>query len=75
MKTLTAKEAAAVIGCSSSQVLYLIRRGTLQATKVSTDCNQYGYRYSIFLHEAKRYAKQPQVSGFPRGRSRKEYQK
>jgi len=72
LQLLTPKQAATIIGCSTQQVLYLIRRDKLQATKVSTDCNQHGYRYKIFAQEAKRYAAIPQMAGFPRGQSRKE---
>ena len=70
LQLITPKQAASIVGCSPQQIRYLIRKNILRATKVATDCNQHGYRYSIFAHEAERYAKQPQATGFPRGQKR-----
>lgn len=73
MKMLTPKEAAVVVGCSPQQIRTLIRKGTLKAKKVNRwkDSNgDWRYSYAISASEARRYAREPQTRGFPRGKKR-----
>lgn len=62
-------EAAKIIGCSTTQVRHLIRKGKIQATKKESP-TFYGYTYHITQTEAERYRDKPQTGGgWPRGES------
>ena len=64
---MTPKQAAKIIGCSTTQVRHLIRKGTIRATK---QLNDYGYTYQVSRKEAERYRDKPQTAGgWPRGES------
>ena len=70
-KLITPKQAAKIIGCSTTQVRHLIRKGGIKARREQTDTNQTGYRYRylISVAEAERYRDTPQTRGWPRGLS------
>ena len=70
MKTLSPRQAAAIIGCSPQHVRTLIRAGTLPATTRETQSNRHGYEYRVKSADAKRYRDVPQGKGFPRGQKR-----
>lgn len=63
---MTPKQAAQLIGISSTQVRYLIRRKKLRASKIKYPG---GYYYSISRREAERYRDTKQNGGWPRGQS------
>ena len=66
---MTPSKAAEVIGCTPRHVRALIQRGKLAAKKVHSDSAPY-FRYEITAAEARRYAREPQTRGFPRGGKR-----
>ena len=67
---MTPKQAAAVIGCSPSQVRALIRTGKIKATKhLTPGSTTPGYYYTVTRREAERYRDTPQKQGWPRGES------
>lgn len=70
-RRLTVAEAAAVIGCSPSQVRALIRNGKLRAKRVPTDNNQYGYEFRITRAQAEHHRDNPNPQGWERGKPRK----
>lgn len=64
---MTPAEAAAIIGCSATQVRVLIRKGKIKATKQEMPGGQ--FCYDILVAEARRYRDTPQKQGWPRGQS------
>lgn len=71
MKRLTVSQAADVIGCSVSQVKWLIAQGRLKAKKVEMPGRR--WYYLIPYAEACRERDNPRKSrrGYPRGKSKK----
>lgn len=67
---MSPSEAAAVIGCTTNQVRYLIRTKKLKARKKPTADNQHGYVYEVDARSVKSYANKPQGKGYPRGQAR-----
>ena len=72
---MTPRQAAKIIGCCTSHVRTLIRKGKLQAKKIAALYDPTGYYYEVSLTEAKRYRDLPQTKGFPRGQSRSNEEK
>lgn len=68
---MTPKKAAEVIGCSISQIKYLIKTKQLKARKVKTETNRHGYCWDIHHSSVNKYAKSQQSKGWPRGKERK----
>ena len=66
---MTPLEASAIIGCSSSHVRLLCRRGKLKAERIRLPKPLVGIVYNISLQEAKRY-RDKETSGWPRGEAR-----
>ena len=64
---MTPRQAAALIGCSVSQVRVLCQKGIL-----ANRCRSIpgGYYYDIDRGSAKAYRDTPQRQGFPRGQKR-----
>lgn len=70
---MTPTEAAGIVGCSPQQIRTLIRTGKLKAKKTRRKKDSQGnwqWTYDISRSEARRYAKEPQKQGFPRGKKR-----
>lgn len=64
-KQISVTEAAEIIGCTRSNVLYLIRRGLVKARRIGL------LRKAIYAVDAasvKAYAAKPQWTGRPRGK-------
>lgn len=66
---MTPLQAAAVIGCTKSNVLSLIRRKRLKAKKVPTRYTP-GYHYKLEPSDVDEYAAKPQRKGWRRGTGR-----
>ena len=64
---MTPNQAAKVIGCSGSQVRYLIRQGKVKATTWESPG---GFYYDVSQKEAEHYRDTEQSRGWPRGQSK-----
>ena len=62
------KDAAKLIGCSTSQVRVLLRAGKLKGQKWITEIGEY---WTVDPVSAREYCDTPQSHGFPRGQKRK----
>lgn len=65
---MNVRQAAALIGCSTSQVRVLLRAGKIKGQKWETEIGDY---WTVDKKSAKQYRDTPQTHGFPRGQKRK----
>jgi len=66
---MTPSQAASLIGCTPSQVRWMIRNGKLKAEKRKTINNQHGFEYVVLKRDAERIKNKYEEGhvGKPRG--------
>lgn len=66
---MTPKQAAERLNLTPQRVRDLIRDGVLEASKVASDDNQHGYRWSISEAQLKKFLAKPRKTkpGLPKG--------
>lgn len=74
-KKLTAKESAKILGCTVQHIRLLIRKELLDAEKLPSKNNQYGFEYLIPKESVVKYKKLNFSRGCPRGVKRKSKRK
>jgi excisionase family DNA binding protein len=68
---MSPSEAAQEIGCSKQHVRWMINNGKIEAKKIKSKHNQWGYEYEITKKEVDRVKKTTSTRGCPRGATRK----